>query len=403
MAPPQRLSRTNFPGVQEVWNFNSPVPKSSTTSVPTDSIMDHEIIDPVPHPRVPNDFEPSEANGNIAWCSQTIAELLDLMGDNYNFMNLTSDQNLVANKWEEMCSDLKARAFNADYTSESTYDVDACARILTVDKLKSKWNTMKDTYKLIRDACELTGVGGQHPNVNWVYYDQVGQIMKDDRCIHNDVSLESLHDDIDNDESIFRNYQAERDLDNEQQLFHAAEETQALATGTTPRAPATTTVTEEAPTPAEAEAPAPAATTTEGNRRVGRGRYSFINIAEVRRNLADANIEFENKMQDAQDNMFHRMDGLLGRQANKRKADLDNTVNAILTEREQDRQEKRRRHADQQGILTRLADSVESMAKGQKIMLQMMGYEGDHITDVQNRSLVERSSDNEDPDSEEHE
>ncbi|KAG2206041.1 hypothetical protein INT45_013184 [Circinella minor] len=371
--------------MQQVWNLSRSTTTPSPRTTPTFSTFTDgnlENVTPRPEenylplqPSVANDFEASMANGNISWNPDTIEELLSLMDVNYNSISETSNQRVVANLWEGMCTDLKARAAAA-LENDTSYDVATFTCLLNVEKMKCKWNTMRSNYVMIRDACGLTGVGGEHPNVNWIYYDKVGQILKEDRSIHPENNIESMGDGDRSGESVFENFQAEQDQQSTMRLFQAAEETQAMATApesAAAAATAATTTTEAAATTTTTEA----ATTTGG---VGRGRYSFIDIAAVRRNLTEANIEFDQWMERSQDSMFDRLNGILERQAAKRKADLDDAVDAIVRERSADRELKRQRHENQQLMLARMNDNMEKMVRGQRAMLRMMGY-ADEVTE----------------------
>ncbi|KAG2221698.1 hypothetical protein INT45_002736 [Circinella minor] len=345
-----------------MWNLSRSTTTPSPRTTPTFSTFTDgnlENVTPRPEenylplqPSVANDFEASMANGNISWNPDTIEELFSLMDVNYNSISETSNQRVVANLWEGMCTDLKARAAAA-LENDTSYDVATFTRLLNVEKMKCKWNTMRSNYVMIRDACGLTG------------------ILKEDRSIHPENNIESMGDGDRSGESVFENFQAERDQQSTIQLFQAAEETQAMATAPESAAAAATTTTEAATTET-----AEAATTTGG---VGRGRYSFIDIAAVRRNLTEANIEFDQQMERSQDSMFDRLNGILERQAAKRKADLDDVIDAIVRERSADRELKRQRHENQQLMLACMNDNMEKMVRGQRAMLRMMGY-GDEVT-----------------------
>ncbi|CAO3680581.1 unnamed protein product [Rhizopus stolonifer] len=81
-----------------------------------------------------------------------------------------------------------------EYVERST---EFCANV-SVYKMQRKWDSMKRKYKDMYNAANLqTGVGGRDPADIWKYYDEMGQILKNDSSIQADVSIETQRNDVD--------------------------------------------------------------------------------------------------------------------------------------------------------------------------------------------------------------
>lgn len=58
-----------------------------------------------------------------------------------------------------------------------------------VKKMQDQWNSMKQKYRELKAVNGMTGIGGTHPNLTWPFYDEVGQILANDRTIHPEVVM----------------------------------------------------------------------------------------------------------------------------------------------------------------------------------------------------------------------
>ncbi|KAI9247148.1 hypothetical protein BDA99DRAFT_526205 [Phascolomyces articulosus] len=394
-----RPSRNFYPGMQNVWNINA---SSSTTATPSPPPINTNIntvnlqhsnenntnnndninnntsnhtsthsqpviqnnderveqsqssTSPPPQPNNTNESESSTGNGYLQWNPYVTDVLLSVMEGHYRRIYEETDQRVITCMWENVCTELKTRLLNnIESTLVPKFDTASFLRVLNIDKVRRKWNAMRRSYITIHGTA-----GEQENNVNWEYYEQMGHILRNDKSVNPGVNINSLDYDDDSSEGISEHVQGD--------LERTAQEAPIPRTITTSTAvPSTTTgMTSSTDTPA-------IATSTKGS------GSTIADIARLRQRLARTSTELDNIMRLEQDRSFDRMNRMMNRQSSKRKADIDGAIATLITERQQDREEKRQRHEEQQAVMNRIAEGIETMARRQMIMLRLMGYEGD--------------------------
>ncbi|KAI9359152.1 hypothetical protein BD770DRAFT_386698 [Pilaira anomala] len=58
-----------------------------------------------------------------------------------------------------------------------------------VKNMQDQWNRMIENYRDLKAENELTGIGGVHSSVTWPFYDEVGQILANDRNVHPEIVI----------------------------------------------------------------------------------------------------------------------------------------------------------------------------------------------------------------------
>lgn len=130
--------------------------------------------------------------------------LLDIMGGIYDLLRLSNDNTFKNFLWT--CGfDLLVEQCRIVSVDENFLSV------LTLRKMEQKWKKMKREYARLKSLNNLTGIGGVHPNITWPFYDDVGQVLKNDKDIHWDVNIESTSLDADNTGTIRTRGQEEGD------------------------------------------------------------------------------------------------------------------------------------------------------------------------------------------------
>lgn len=137
-----------------------------------------------------NEFEDREAAGGtsdtvrLTWREDIVWTFLQVMLWICDEIAMSTDNFLRSRIW------VQARLlFIQELREHITGSEHFCTHI-TVEKMQDAWDRLKRTYKAHYNRAHLqTGVGGGEPR--WKYYDEMGQLLKNDASIHPDVIIES--------------------------------------------------------------------------------------------------------------------------------------------------------------------------------------------------------------------
>ncbi|KAI9330556.1 hypothetical protein BD770DRAFT_477865 [Pilaira anomala] len=130
----------------------------------------------------------SSSNGGVRWNDKATWIFLQIMlGINDPLANATDtfvkgriwDQALVCFR-EQLVINYNGITAEIARFLDSRFDV---------KNMQDQWNRMKMKYRDLKTENGMTGIGGVNPNITWPFYDEVGQILANDRTIHPQIVM----------------------------------------------------------------------------------------------------------------------------------------------------------------------------------------------------------------------
>ncbi|KAI9325837.1 hypothetical protein BD770DRAFT_450100 [Pilaira anomala] len=130
----------------------------------------------------------SSSNGNVRWNDKITWIFLQIMlGINDPLANAT-DTFVKGRIWDQalVCFREQLVINYNGITAEITRFLDSR---FDVKNMQDYWNKLKMKYRDLKTENGMTGIGGVNPNITWPFYDEVGQILANDRTIHPQIVM----------------------------------------------------------------------------------------------------------------------------------------------------------------------------------------------------------------------
>lgn len=169
-------SNNNVVPQQQVSDASSQEPPVESSPLPTQE----EYL--TPQNESPEDTsEPTSVR--VVWNDRVTWIFLQIMFGIQDFLSKTGDA-LVKNRVWNRSLDLFREQLRINYSNNLDQVRIFFSRNFKVKKMQDQWDRMKTKYRELKNLNGMTGIGGTHPNINWIFYDEVGKILANDRNIH---------------------------------------------------------------------------------------------------------------------------------------------------------------------------------------------------------------------------
>jgi hypothetical protein len=132
-----------------------------------------------------NEGQQSTGASNVRLSTASIWILLQVMYGIYNELLAAIDTQVKGQIWSHALTLFKEEVNLEDPESAPT------VAALQPLALQQKWRCLKNKYTSLKSAHNITGIGGPSPDERFIFYDEIGQILKYDRSVHPPATIES--------------------------------------------------------------------------------------------------------------------------------------------------------------------------------------------------------------------